>query len=225
VLFLDFFSQPFENLETSLRVLGQVTGRTGQAERFIEMRRSRLRRIVERLRGARPPRPNVFVEAHAGISEDCCNSPGKGNIGDYVELVGGHNIGADVLPGPTGRLNLEYVLSRDPDVYVATGGPHLERTGGLVLGEGYTPERARAALRAMAARRGIAELGAVRRGRTYGLSHQLLNSPLDILAVEVLAKWIHPELFADLDPGATLARINAEFLAVPLEGTYWVSLR
>jgi iron complex transport system substrate-binding protein len=37
-----------------------------------------------------------------------------------------------------------------------------------------------------------------------------------------MAKWIHPELFADIDPSATLAEINRHFLAVPLEGTMWV---
>src|SRR5690606_32695409 len=162
VVFLDFFSQPFENLERSLSILGEVTGGTERAKAFIELRRSRTAKITERLRVRRPARTVVFLEAHAGISEDCCNSPGKGNIGDYIDFVGGHNIGADVLPGPTGRLNLEYVISRDPDVYIATGGPHLERTGGLVVGPGYTVQRARSSLAAMAGRRGIAQLGAVR---------------------------------------------------------------
>lgn len=225
VVFLDFFSQPFENLERSLSILGQVTGRKTQADAFIQLRRERMSAITERLRAASPEVPTVFLEAHAGISEECCNSPGRGNIGDYITFVGGHNIGADVLPGPTGRLNLEYVISRDPDVYVATGGPHLERVGGLVVGPGYTEAVARAALAKMAGRRGIAQLGAVQRGRVHGLSHQLLNSPLDILAVEVLARWIHPEIFSDLDPEATLAEINRRFLAVPIEGAHWVDLR
>ena len=53
----------------------------------------------------------------------------------------------------------------------------------------------------------------------------MLNSPLDILAVEVLARWIRPELFGDVDPAATLAEINNRFLSVPLEGTQWVDMR
>jgi iron complex transport system substrate-binding protein len=40
----------------------------------------------------------------------------------------------------------------------------------------------------------------------------------------VLAKWIHPERFADLDPAATLTTINQRFLAVPYEGRYWADL-
>lgn len=225
VVFVDFFSQPFENLEPSLRLLGQVTGRAQRAEAFIAFRKTRMDRISQRLRARQPARPSVFLEAHAGISDECCNAPGRGNVGDYIEFVGGHNIGADVVRGPTGRLNVEYVISRDPAVYVATGGPHLERTGGLVMGEGFDAARARTALAAMAARPGIRQLGAVRRGNVHGLSHQLLNSPLDILAVEALAKWIHPALFADLDPARTMAEINRNFLAVPLAGTQWIDLR
>lgn len=225
VVFIDFFSQPFENLEPSLALLGRIVGRPAQAEAFLGLRRSRMALISDRLKARAPAPPAVFLEAHAGISDECCNSPGRGNIGEYIAFVGGRNIGADVLPGPAGRLSLEYVLSRDPQVYIATGGPHLERSGGLVLGPGYTPVRARASLVAISSRRGISQLSAVRRGQAHGLSHQLLNSPLDILAVEALAKWIHPTLFGDLDPEATMAEINRRFLAVPLEGTHWIDLR
>jgi iron complex transport system substrate-binding protein len=225
VVFIDFFTRPFENLEPSLRVLGRLTGRDARAEAFIAFRREHMERIKSRLAASSPPVPRVFLEAHAGISEECCNSPGKGNIGDYVTFVGGHNIGADVLPGASGRLNVEYVVSRNPDVYIATGGPHLEKPGGLVVGPGYTVDRARAALAKMTQRPGIALLPAIAKGRVHGLSHQLLNSPIDILAVEALARWIHPELFRDVDPARTMAQINQQFLAVPLEGTNWIDLR
>ena len=226
VVFIDFFSQPFENLEPSLRILGQLTGSSAKAEAFIEFRRTRMNAIaatVKKTAGLK--RPRVFLEAHAGMSGECCNSPGKGNVGDYIEFVGGHNIGADVLPGTFGRLNLEYVVSQDPAVYIATGGPHLEKSGGMVLGQGYTADRARGALTAVSSRPGIGSLSAVRSGQAHGLSHQLLNSPLDILAVEALAGWIHPELFKTIDPAKTLAEINTRFLAMPLDGVYWVDLR
>lgn len=226
VVFIDFFTKPFANQETSLLILGQLIGRAAQAQAFVDYRRAHLRTIEERLaRVSNTARPKVFLEAHAGMTPDCCNSPGRGNVGDYITVVGGHNIGADVLPGAAGKLNLEYVLAQNPAVYIATGGPHLERPGGFVVGPGYSVERSRQSLNAMASRPGLAQLTAVRSGRVFGLSHQLLNSPLDLLAVEVLARWIRPELFSDLDPDRTLNDINTRFLAVPLEGPLWTSLR
>ena len=225
VVFIDFFTRPLANQERSLVVLGQLVGRQAQAEAFVAYRRSRLQVIADRLKKVAPAAPKVFLEAHAGMSADCCNSPGKGNVGDYIGLVGGHNIGADVLPGAFGPLNLEYVLSQNPTVYIATGGPHLERAGGFIVGPGYSVDRSRESLQKMASRPGIAQLAAVKTGRVFGLSHQLLNSPLDLVTIEALARWIHPTLFGDLDPARTLGEINSKFLAVPIEGPLWISLR
>lgn len=224
VVFIDFFNQPFEHLERSLTILGDITGRQTQAAAFLDWRRARMTRITTALATRQGPAPKVFLEAHAGLTA-CCNSPGKGNIGNYITFVGGHNIGADVLPGATGRLNVEYVVSQDPAVYILTGGPHLEKAGGYVVGPGYTEEQSRQALQAMTARTGLGLLSSVKTGRVYGLSHQLLNSPLDILAVELLARWIHPQMFASIDPAATLNELNTRFLAVPMEGPLWTTLR
>ncbi|MCW4456497.1 ABC transporter substrate-binding protein [Flavobacterium sp. MXW15] len=226
VVFIDFFTNPFKNQERSLRILGRLTGGQAKAEDFIAFRRQRLETISRRVAALAPDaRPSVFLEAHAGMTRDCCNSPGKGNVGDYIEFVGGHNIGADVLKGPFGKLNLEYVISRDPKVYIATGGAHLEKSGGLVLGVGYDAARARASLAAITRRQGIAQLSAVKTGNAHGLAHQLINSPIDIVAIEVFARWVHPELFQDLDPARTLQEINRRFLAVPYHGVGWTDLK
>jgi iron complex transport system substrate-binding protein len=193
--------------------------------RLVDFRREHLDRI-RRTVAASPNRrrPVVFLEAHAGMSSECCNSPGRGNVGEYIELAGGNNIGADVLPGSSGRLNLEYVISRAPEVYIGTGGPHLAKAGGLVIGPESTPQATSAALRRLIARPGFQVIRAVRDRRVYALSHQLLNSPLDLLAAEALAVWINPELFRDLDPAATLAEMNRRFLPVPMSGTWWLEL-
>lgn len=226
VVIVDFFVKPFDNLERSLLILGKLTGREEQARAFTAFRAERMKRIADRIAAlSATDRPMVFLEAHAGMNADCCNSPGRGNIGDYLTFVGGHNIGADVISQSFGKLNLEYVISRDPDVYIATGGPHLAKAGGLVLGAGYSEEQALASLKKVVSRQGIAGLSAIRTGRTHGFSHQLINSPLDIVAIEAFAKWVHPDLFQDVDPADTLARINRQFLAVPYEGVYWIDLR
>lgn len=225
VVFIDFFTQPFANLERSLMVLGSLVGRDAQAQAFVDYRRKHMERIRSRVATATGERPKVFIEAHAGQTPECCNSLGKGNVGEYITFVGGHNIGADVLPGPFGKLNVEYVLAQNPAVYIATGGPHLEKTGGLVVGPGYSTDRARASLVAITQRPVLAQLPAVKAGRVYGLSHQLLNSPLDLIAVEALATWIRPDLFKDVDPSATLTDLNTKFLTFPLEGQYWVGMR
>lgn len=226
VVYIDFSSRPFQNLDESLQILADVVGQSDRARAFINFRRARLNLIADRLRFAKNLKEvKVFFEAHAGISEDCCNSPGTGNIGEYITAVKGHNIAAEILKQKFGRISLEYVIGKRPEVYIATGGPHLEKSGGLVLGEGYSAADARNSLKAVASRSGISSLPAVKSGRVYGISHQLLNSPLDILVVEALAKWIHPEIFSNINLDATLREINTRFLAVPYKGVYWVELK
>ncbi len=226
VVFIDFFQKPLTNMEPSLQLLGTLTGSALKARAFIDFRRSHLDYIREVLAANRSvSRPKVLLEAHAGSSPECCFAPGRGNIGDYLSLAGGINIGAAVIPGASGRLHPEYIIAQNPEVYVATGGPHLAAVGGVVVGPEFTPNETRAALRRMISRPGFERLRAVRNNRVHALSHQLLNSPLDILAVEALAVWLHPELFADLDPVETLKELNERFLAIPLSGPWWVDLK
>lgn len=158
------------------------------------------------------------------MTADCCNSPGRGNVGDIIAAVGGTNIGAAVIPRTFGKLNLEYIIAQDPQVYIATGGSHMEGTAGLLIGPEYSAGRAHETLQGVVSRPGFAGFDAVREKRVYGLSHQLLNSPLDVLTVDVLAKWVQPELFKDLDPEATQRSLNERFLAVPVKGPNWINL-
>lgn len=225
VVVIDFFTHPLANLEPSLTLLGAATGHAAQAREFLAFRRARLDAVQAKLDGLKESeRPRVFLEPHAAMTADCCNSPGRGNVGDIIEAVGGTNIGAAVIPRAFGKLNLEYVIAQDPEVYIATGGSHMEGTAGLLIGPEYSAERARETLARVVSRPGFSGFAAVRAHRVHGLSHQMLNSPLDLFTVEILAKWIHPERFAGLDVERTVAEVNERFLAVPVEGPNWISL-
>ena len=224
VVVIDFFNDPLDNLEPGLRLLAAVTGRSAQAEAFIAFRRERMEAVKAKL-ASTSTRPKVFFEAHAARTSECCASPGNGNIGKYIAFAGGENIGNAVIKGPVGTLNLEYVIETNPDVYIVSGGPQMEATNGLLIGPGYDESTIRETLARVVARPGISGLKAVTDGRVHGLAHQLLNSPLDILTVQALARWIHPELFGDLDLDATRREINERFLAVPLDGMSWVDLK
>ncbi|WP_169742249.1 ABC transporter substrate-binding protein [Haematobacter missouriensis] len=212
-----------EEPHAGLLRLGQLIGREEQARAYAAFADARIAGISARLadlpENARPP---VLLEAHAGRGT-CCLSPGKGEgIGDFVEFAGGENIGAEVIPGMAGPLSAEYVIARAPQVYIATGGSYLAAAGGLVVGPGADAETARQGLRAAASRTGIAETPAFATQRLHGIWHGLTISAINMVAIEALARWIHPELFPDLDPAATLAEINARFLAAPLTGALWI---
>ena len=39
--------------------------------------------------------------------------------------------------------------------------------------------------------------------RFYSIYHQFYTSPAHLVALQVFAKWLYPQTFADLDPDAT----------------------
>ena len=40
-----------------------------------------------------------------------------------------------------------------------------------------------------------------------------------------MAKWLHPGLFADLNPRQTLQEMHRQFQPFELQGEYWISAK
>lgn len=212
---------PAETTAFSVELLARAVGQEANGRAFGDFVRERYKRITDRTAGVTPV--SVLVDAHAGAT--CCSTPGRGNrMTEYLRLAGGESIGADV-PGYNGQLSPEFVLAADPRVYIATGGPHLAAQGGLVLGGGISADDAQKFFTGILGKGMRDALTAVREGRAHAVSHQLSISVLNILFFEAIAKWMHPDLFGDVDPAGTLAEINQRFLAVPLDGTFWVDAK
>lgn len=219
VIFVDFRINPVQGTHTSMHALGQALGREAQAEAFLEFYDQHIKVITDAVATLPAgPRPSVFLELLAGVWQAPGHTTGKSGMGELIALVGGRNIAAGVVPGALGDISVEYALKADPDIYVATG----NRKPGLILGAGVEPRVAQDALARVLARPEFANLRAIRESNAHGLWHDFYNSPYNLLAIEALAKWVHPQLFAKLDPQATMEQINQQFLGMPLQGAYWI---
>ncbi|MGZ0718617.1 ABC transporter substrate-binding protein [Pseudomonas palleroniana] len=222
VVFVDFRLNPVQGTHTSMTALGQALGREPQAQAFLSFYDQHLKAITDAVATLPAgPRPRVFLELLAGVWQAPGHTTGKSGMGELISLVGGRNIAAGVVPGALGDISVEYALKADPDVYIATG----NRQPGLILGAGVSHDEARAGLERVLARPEFANLRAIREGNAHGLWHDFYNSPYNLLAIEALAKWIHPALFAKLDPQATMDQINQQFLKMPLQGAYWIDAK
>ncbi|MHA6194954.1 ABC transporter substrate-binding protein [Pseudomonas wadenswilerensis] len=218
VLFIDFRVHPIRNTRVSLEALGQLLGREQLAQEYLSFYDRHLKAVTDRVATLKDSeRPKVFLELLPGVWQAPGHTTGKSGLGSVVAAVGGHNIGADVVPGALGDVSVEYVLKADPDVYIATG----NRAPGVLLGAGVTADTARQSLEKITARPEFAPLRPIQAGQAHGLWHDFYNSPFNILAVEAMARWIHPQLFADLDPARTLGEING-MLKIGLDGHYWI---
>ncbi|MDP9840076.1 iron complex transport system substrate-binding protein [Neorhizobium huautlense] len=227
VLFVDFYEDPIGNTAPSMRLIGKLLGGAAEekAERFASWHETSVAAIRTRLAETAPNRPTVMLQANAGAPGwDCCWMPGTGGLGAFIELAGGDNIGARLGSLPWVQARREFVLTMDPQFVFVTGGGYLAGRGGLVIGPGVSSDAATASLEAVARSADTAPLTAFQQQRLSGIWHLLHATPFNIVAAQAIARRLHPELFGDMDPAATMAGINRDFLAVPLEGTYTVDL-
>lgn len=227
VVFVDFRTSPLKNTLPSMRLLGKVLHREQQAENYINFYQDNVRLVTD-VTSKIPDnqKPSVFIELKAATSDDCCGTAGNGNMGDFIDLAGGNNIAKGLLPGALGQINLEKVLSANPDVYIASGAKAPDaKDPGIKLGAKVTEQQARDSLNSAMQRTGISTLKAVQDGNSHAIWHSYYNSPYNVLAVQAFAKWIYPEKFASLDPKKTMDSMYQQFLAVDPSGTYWVDAK
>ncbi|MEZ5846073.1 MAG: ABC transporter substrate-binding protein [Geminicoccaceae bacterium] len=226
IAFIDFRIDPLNNTRPSVELAGALLDAEDRAHDFLAFVDTR-RKLIESTVAASEDAPRVFFQAHMGRF-DCCLAFADGMLGPFVEEAGGINIADKVAPGPASQHTAEFVLSENPDVLIGSASGSLADfeagRGFLALGDGITADMAETSLQTVIADLGFQELDAVTTGRTHGIWHNFYNSPLNIVALEAIAAWLHPESSAKLDAGATFRHIYEEFVGFTPKGTYTVSL-
>ena len=174
-------------------------------------------------------RPIVFIERAAGYNPaKCCSTFGAANMGRLVDLAGGRNWGSLKFPGFATNVSLEAIFADDPEVIIGTGANWAEanpETAAVLFGYEASDDMVQERLGALASRDGWSDLSAVKNGRFHSVYHQFYNSPYHFVAMQAFAKWLHPDLFADLDPDATMAELHEKFLPIDYSGVFWGSLK
>lgn len=218
VVFVDYELHPVENTLPSIALLGKVMGQTGRAQAYMDFYQQRLDRIHQRLATV-SKKPLVFIEPIAGVGgldNGCCFTHARNGWGGLVEAAGGTNIGSQLLPGATGNIAVEKIISLNPDYYLMTGSKRPGK-GTAIIPFGYNvpAEDVSAAFNALLTRQGVASIPAVAQGHTGALYHHFYNNPYNIVAIETLSKIFYPTLFKDVDPLADYHAIINGFTDIP----------
>lgn len=177
--------QSLSEIFDNVRELGGATGRGAEAEQLIANCQARLDRLADRLRGV-VERPRVFCIEWL----DPVFASGHW-VPELVKLAGG----VDVLGrerGESVRVPWEDVVAASPEVVVIMPcGFNLEQTMKQIWSV-FGFQKSEAA-------RQFLELPAVRDGRVYAVdanSYFARPGPRVVEGAELLARLIHPELFA-----------------------------
>ncbi len=228
LVYVDFREKPMENTEPSMRLMGKLMGKEAVAEDFIKFRSDSIKRVTDVFEKENPKKPVVFVERAGGYSDDCCMSFGNENFGKMVEIAGGINMAKGIIPGTFGTVNPEQIIASNPDQIIITGGKwDAYVPGGNWVGVGYGADlkEARRKLEALTKRPGFTGVKAVENGNVHAIWHQFYNNPYQFVAIQEIAKWLHPDLFKDLDPEATFKELHERFLPLEYKPGYFVSLK
>lgn len=229
LVYIDFREKPMENTDDSMRIIGKLFGKEERAEEFVKFHDEQIAKVTDVLaKQSDLKKPVVFMERAGGYSDDCCMSFGNENFGKMVELAGGVNMAKDFIPGTFGTVNPEQIIASNPDQVIVTGSNwELYVPGGKWVGVGPGADKAEAArkLSELMKRPGFTDIKAVQDGNVHAIWHQFYNSPYQFVAVQQIAKWLHPDLFKEVDADATFKEMHERFLPVDYHPGYFASVK
>lgn len=223
IIYVDTFLEPVKNTKASVSLLGLVLNKEQQAKQYTDFYQQHLDNI--QIKTAKVViKPRVFVEAKAGAngSDSCCFTHNNAGWGGMIQAVGADNIGSHYLPGSSGTVSLEQVISTKPDVYIVTGSRWVNKKNIAVpFGYGVTTQETAAGFERLKNRVGFNQISAVADNQLYGVYHNFYNHTYNIVGLEYLAKFIYPNQFSDLNPGETYNTIIKEFTTIPVAEAIW----
>jgi iron complex transport system substrate-binding protein len=178
------------DITVTIRSLGTRVGRGPAAEDLAAGIERRIAEVRRRVAGRPPPRTLIVFEREALALRGVYASGGIGFIHDMVEAAGGTNVFAEVKRQAV-QATTELILSRRPEVVLD------------LRGEDVSPETAR---REAAVWQALPAVPAVRSGRVYVIGDQrtVVPGPRVAEAIELFARRLHPESFAQELPASSL---------------------
>lgn len=224
--FIDFRQDPLEHTAASMSLLGGLLDKDERAAKFNDFYSQKVRTVTDRVAGIED-RPDTLVWMAAGFT-DCCSLAGDANIGKLVTAAGGHNLGPEVLGTDSSQITAEKLVELNPEKLIVTGGewardPNKTETYRHVeLGYQADEKTAVETCAGPLQIPGIDLLDAPKTGNYYALYHQFYDNPFNVFALEAIAKWLHPEEFADIDPAKDFEQFHADWLPYDYSGTFFI---
>ncbi|MBN1322577.1 MAG: ABC transporter substrate-binding protein [Methanotrichaceae archaeon] len=195
-----------EHLTQAIANIGAILGKEAQATELTDFIEGYKEMVEGRVSGV-SDRPRVFLE------RDLPYQTASSQTSDHqlIDAAGGENIAAgENVKYPT--VSPEWVAERDPEVILLAVWS--------VEGEEISRDEMIQARDEILARPGLAQVSAVIDGRIYAYNSRLASGIRSVIGEIYMAKWFHPDLFVDIDPGEIHEEMMERFFGLQLEGTY-----
>lgn len=194
-----------EMMTRNIKMLGYILDEEDSAEQFCDFYDEYVEETIKARIEDIPDedRERMFIEHPVEYNTFVTGSGGH----EVSVAAGGINIAADfpsLSPKPVVNVNPEWLVEQDPDVIVKA----VTCTPGLCGCEANSSEEMERLRATIMNRSGWSDLTAVKNGRVYLIDFDLVGSTANFVGATYMAKWLYPDLFADLDPKA----IHQEYL-------------
>lgn len=225
-VFTDFRQDPLKNTEVSMKLFGDLFGKSDRAESYNKFWADKVKNITDRV-AKTTEKPKTAVWMAAGF-KDCCSIAGDANLGKLVTAAGGHNVGPEILGTDETTITPEKLVETNPDKLIVSGGEWAsdpQKTDAFSHVElGYQADEAVAkdSFGGPLNGPGMEQLTAPKEGDYFAVYHQFYDSPYNVFALEAFAKWLHPEEFEDMDPAKDFQDFHAEWMPIEYSGTFFL---
>lgn len=195
-----------KDLMNNIQIISKITNSENRAKDLTIFLKRYQDLIIERISGLDPNGlPWVYHEcafARYKTTASCTSAD------SCISFAGGRNIACG---GPLGKsiVNGEWVAKNNPDIII-TQISSLSPEAGNLLKEKRDEVMSRSELK---------QTSAIRNGRVYVSHLSIRRGPRLISYLLYMAKWLHPELFRDINPDDVHSELLREFYGINAKGT------
>jgi len=209
VVGLDFLDP--ESAE-SVEKLGVLLGTGDDADEYVQFHDDVINRVKAKTAILSDrEKPSVFIDA-VGMGPDQISTYGKEASfwKKICDLSGGTNVAYGLPSDFVKSVDLEWLLEQDIDiiVYQVWDKENPESFGYMATNPDEASIQADSILTKIAGMDEYSHSNAVTNGDVHIQYWELANNPKSFIGAVYLAKWLHPDLFADIDP----EQIHQEYL-------------
>ncbi|MGB9804216.1 ABC transporter substrate-binding protein [Desulfofundulus sp.] len=201
-----------ELIPGEIRTLGVIFNCQNRANAYAAYIQKQWRTVQERTKKL-SSRQKVKVYWESSLGDWKTNGPGSG-AHPLIEWAGGINIAAGLgVAYPV--VSPEWVAAKNPDVIIKYVG---REQAGWTVNDTKKMEDLR---RQIMSRPSLKNTNAVKHGRVYLISDLITCAPQGAAGEYYIARWLHPELFRDVNPEAVRREMLKKFYGEELKGV-WV---
>ncbi|WP_440955809.1 ABC transporter substrate-binding protein [Methanosarcina sp. Mfa9] len=205
-----------KSIDSDLKTMGMILEKENEAGELLSWMQGYEDLVKERTEGLEQEEmPTFYYEYMSGSSDKWwVITPEDSSAGRVAEGCGGLNIAAGLL-GTSVEVDPEWVIEHNPDFMFA------DLMKGFDSGPGKTEEDMEELLaKVLSGRPGFEKANAVKNNRVYLIDRDLIGGSRWVIGHIYFAKWLHPELFEDIEPEEIHEEYLKKFHNLEVSGTW-----